>query len=174
MDNHVIRYIANYQHYDDVLTRIASVKHTLWIGTADIKDAYIKTGSNAEPLLAVLNRLVKQGVAIRILHAKEPGPAFRDDFDKFPALWSAFEMTLCPRIHFKLMIFDMNTAYIGSANLTGAGIGMKSGQRRNFEAGILTNEPSLVNAAVEQFDEVWRGDYCGKCGRKQFCKGQIR
>lgn len=34
----------------------------------------------------------------------------------------------------------MDTAYIGSANLTGAGIGMKSAQRRNFEAGILTNE----------------------------------
>lgn len=83
-------------------------------------------------------------------------------------------MTLCPRIHFKLMIFDMDTTYIGSANLTGAGIGMKSTQRRNFEAGILTNEPSLVNAAIGQFDEVWRGDYCAKCGRKQFCKGQIR
>ena len=38
----------------------------------------------------------------------------------------------------------METAYIGSANLTGAGIGMKSGQRKNFETGILTNESSLV------------------------------
>ena len=65
------------------------------------------------PLLAVLDLLVKRGIAIRILHAKEPGPAFRDDFDKFPALWPALEMTLCPRIHFKLMIFDMDTAYIG-------------------------------------------------------------
>lgn len=135
---------------------------------------YVKVGAKAVPLLAVLDQLVKREVAIRILHAKEPGPAFRDDFDKFPALWSDMEMTLCPRIHFKLMIFDMNTAYIGSANLTGAGIGMKSGQRRNFEADILTNERSLVNPAIGQLDEVWRGDYCGKCGRKQFCKGQIR
>lgn len=79
-----------------------------------------------------------------------------------------------PRIHFKLVIFDINTAYIGWANLTSAGIGMKSDQRKNFESGILTNEASLVNAAIGQFDEVWRGDYCGKCGRKQFCKVQIR
>lgn len=37
-----------------------------------------------------------------------------------------------------MLIFDFETAYIGSANLTGAGIGMKSSNRRNFEAGILT------------------------------------
>ncbi|MBQ3943216.1 MAG: hypothetical protein II669_02745, partial [Elusimicrobia bacterium] len=31
-----------------------------------------------------------------------------------------------PRVHFKMMIFDGKDAYIGSANLTGAGIGMKA------------------------------------------------
>lgn len=50
------------------------------------------------------------------------------------------------------MIFDMETAYIGSANLTGAGMGMKSENRRNFEAGILTNDPEFVEAAINQFD----------------------
>lgn len=84
------------------------------------------------------------------------------------------EMTLCPRVHFKLMIFDMETAYIGSANLTDAGIGMKSGQRRNFKAGILTNEPSLVDAAIKQYDGVWCGKFCGKCGRKNYCGSPIR
>ena len=84
------------------------------------------------------------------------------------------EMTLCPRVHFKMMIFDVQMAYIGSANLTGAGIGMKSGQKRNFEAGILTNEPSLVNVAANQFDDVWRGAFCEKCGRKKYCSKQIR
>ena len=83
------------------------------------------------------------------------------------------EMALCPRVHFKLIIFDMETAYIGSANLTGAGIGMKSGQKRNFEAGILTNEPSFVEAAINQFDEVWRGKFCEKCDRRNYCNDQI-
>lgn len=72
------------------------------------------------------------------------------------------------------MTFDMETVHIGSANLTGAGIGMKSAQKRNFEAGILANEPSLVDAAINQFDEVWRGRYCEKCGRKNYCNDQIR
>ena len=41
------------------------------------------------------------------------------------------------------------TAYIGSANLTGAGIEMKGSGTRNFEAGILTDDPELVEAAIE-------------------------
>lgn len=174
MENPFIKYIANTQHYDDVLSRIASVKHTLWIGTADIKDVYVKSGATVAPLLAVFDKLIKRGVLIRLIHAKQPGPAFLEDYDKYPALWSSMEMTLCPRVHFKMMIFDMQTAYIGSANLTGAGIGMKSGQKRNFEVGILTNEPSLVNAAINQFDDVWRGAFCEKCGRKKYCSEQIR
>jgi hypothetical protein len=67
----------------------------------------------------------------------------------------------------------LETAYIGSANLTGAGIGMKSENHRNFEAGILTTETKLVAAAIEQFDSVWCGAYCTKCKRKMFCKDKI-
>ena len=37
---------------------------------------------------------------------------------------------------------------IGSANLTGAGMGMKSPRKRNFEAGILTDDPEMVEAAI--------------------------
>ena len=55
-------------------------------------------------------------------------------------------------MHFKILVFDQKIAYIGSANLTGAGIGMKSAANRNFEAGILTNDPRLVAVAAEQFD----------------------
>lgn len=64
---------------------------------------------------------------------------FREDFDRFPILAADFERVCCPRVHFKLMILDMETAYIGSANLTDASMDMKSENRRIFEAGILTN-----------------------------------
>ena len=72
MQTPFIKYIANTQHYDDVLARVASVKKTLWIGTADIKDVYIKSGTAVVPLLAVFDKLVKRNVAIRLIHAKEP------------------------------------------------------------------------------------------------------
>ena len=52
-------------------------------------------------------------------------------------------------------------------------MGMKSPNRRNFEAGILTDEPELVEAAMEEFDKVWRGEMCKKCQRKQYCGDPI-
>ena len=72
-----------------------------------------------------------------------------------------------------MMIFDLDEVYVGSANLTGAGIGMKSAKTRNFEAGILTDESVLLNAAIEQFDSVWAGFRCKDCSRKKFCGDPI-
>ncbi|MDE6809012.1 MAG: phospholipase [Muribaculaceae bacterium] len=169
-----IRFITNDDHYNEVLSRVAGVRKSLWIGTADIKDLHVKAGSSTEPFLGVIARLLKRGIEVRLIHAKEPGPAFQEDFDRYPALRTSLERMLCPRVHFKMLIFDYETAYIGSANLTGAGIGMKSSTRRNFEAGILTNEPTLVEAAMEQFDSVWRGEHCPKCGRRQYCGDPVR
>ena len=63
---------------------------------------------------------------------------------------------LCPRVHFKCIIVDGVKAYFGSANLTGAGMGAKSEKKRNFENGVLTDNPVLVEPLVEQFDSVWR------------------
>lgn len=73
------------------------------------------------------------------------------------------------------MLFDLQIAYIGSANLTGAGIGMKSSNRRNFESGVLTGDPEIVKAAFNQFDNVWIGSHCKTCGRKRkaFCGDRI-
>lgn len=166
-------YIANDAHYDQVIERIKDVKKTLWIGTADIKDLYVKDGRGTKPLLEVLSDLVKKGVAIRLIHAKEPGPAFRQDFDKYSALIEGVERVLCPRVHFKIIIFDLKMAYVGSANLTGAGIGMKGENTRNFEAGILSTNKDFVKNAAEQFDSVWMGSFCKSCKRKEFCSDPI-
>lgn len=166
-------YIANEAHYDQVIERIKDVKKTLWIGTADIKDLYVKDERGTKPLLEVLSDLAKRGVEIRLIHAKEPGPAFRQDFDKYPALIDGMERVLCPRVHFKIIIFDLKTAYVGSANLTGAGLGMKGENTRNFEAGVLSSNKDFVKNATEQFDSVWMGAHCKGCRRKEFCGDPI-
>lgn len=167
------QYIANDDHYDKVIDRIKDCKKTLWIGTADIKDLYVKDGRGTKPLLEVLSDLAKRGVEIRLIHAKEPGPAFRQDFDKYPALIDGMERVLCPRVHFKIIIFDLKTSYVGSANLTGAGLGMKGENTRNFEAGVLSSNKDFVKNAAEQFDSVWMGAYCKGCRRKEFCGDPI-
>lgn len=166
-------YISNSSHYDEVLSRVMHVKQSLWIGTADIKDLYVEDGKKTVPFLGMLAKLIKKGVAVRLIHAKEPGPVFREDFDRYPILYDGLERVLCPRVHFKMMVFDGKEAYIGSANLTGAGIGMKAEDTRNFEAGIFTDDPEIVEQTMNQFDEVWMGKYCKSCKRRSFCSDPI-
>ena len=167
------RYIQDEAHYAEVLLRARETKRTLWIGTADLKDVFVMRGKRARPFLGEIADLIEKGVSVRLIHAKEPGPNFRKDFDRYPILATGLERVLCPRVHFKLLIFDLQTAYIGSANLTGAGIGMKSDGKRNFEAGIWTDDPRLVAAAVAQFDSVWMGAPCDGCRRHKYCHDAI-
>lgn len=169
----MLHFISNSSHYTEVLSRVKSVKHTLWIGTADIKDLYVEMGKEKKPFLALVAQLIQRGVEVRLIHAKEPGPNFCEDFDKYHVLFEGLERMLCPRVHFKIIVFDCQVAYIGSANLTGAGIGMKAASTRNFEAGILTDIPEIVEQAMNQFDEVWMGKHCKSCKRREFCSDPI-
>lgn len=169
----MLTYISNTGHYIDVLSRVQSVKHMLWIGTADIKDLYVEDGKQKKPFLAVLAGLIRRGVEVRLIHAKEPGTNFREDFDKYPVLYDRLERVLCPRVHFKMIVFDCKTVYVGSANLMGAGIGMKTDNKRNFEAGILTDESEIVEQAMKQFDEVWMGNHYKTCKRRDYCSDPI-
>ena len=138
-----IKYIADENHYKEVLSLVGKAKRTVWIGTADIKDLYV----DDKPFLALLAGLLK---------------------------YDGMERVLCPRVHFKLIIIDSTITYVGSANLTGAGMGMKSPRKRNFEAGILTDDPEMVEAAIEQFDNVWIGKFCKECGRREYCSDPIK
>lgn len=164
-----IKYIKDEQHCKEVLSKASSVKESLWIGTADVKDLYV----GDEPFLGVLAELVKKGIDVRLIHAKEPGPIFREEFDRYPVLIKKLQRQLCPRVHFKIVVFDYREVYVGSANLTGAGIGAKGVNKRNFEAGILTDDFEIVNAACNQFDDVWTGKHCKTCLRRNVCGAPI-
>ena len=54
-----------------------------------------------------------------------------------------------------------------------SGIGMKAEGTRNFEAGILTDNPEIVEQTMNQFDEVWMGKHCKTCKRRDFCPDPI-
>lgn len=168
-----IKFITNEQLYKQVIEPIAQAKQFVWIGTADIKDLHVKSMGSVQSFLSILYSLVKSKVAIRLLHAKEPGTNFRKSFDKYPILWKSMERQLCPRVHFKHIIIDGKLAYTGSANLTGAGLGIKNPNRRNFESGIITTNNEFIEQIMEQFDEVWMGKFCKTCGRRAFCSDPI-
>ncbi|MCR5248443.1 MAG: hypothetical protein K6E14_11760 [Paludibacteraceae bacterium] len=64
----MLTFISNTAHYTEVLSRIQSVKHTLWIGTADIKDLYVEMGREKKPFLALVAQLIQSGVEVRLIH----------------------------------------------------------------------------------------------------------
>lgn len=174
--------LLNEKIYERVMAELVpATKRFLWIVTADIKDLHVGKGPGIGrkqrfvPFLEILSDLVEEGVAIRLIHAKEPGPRFRKDFDKYPALIESdlFERILCPRVHTKAIIIDGKMAFITSANLTGAGLGAKSKFKRNFEAGILTDEREHLGPLIEWVDELYLGDHCLKCQRRQYCPDPI-
>ncbi len=124
-----IKYIADESHYKEVLSLVEKTKRTVWIGTADIKDLYV----DDKPFLALIASLLKKGVEVRLIHAKEPGTAWREDHEKHPILYDGMER----------------------------------------EAGILTDDPEMLDAAIEQFDNVWIGKFCKECGRREYCADPI-
>jgi phosphatidylserine/phosphatidylglycerophosphate/cardiolipin synthase-like enzyme len=168
-----ISFISNEELYSKAIEPVAAAKSFVWIGTADIKDLHVHHKGVVKSFLAVLHELVKKKVAIRLLHAKEPGPNFRKSFDAYPLLWESMERQLCPRVHFKHIIIDGKFAYSGSANLTGAGLGIKGANTRNFESGFITTDSVIIDAIMTQFDEVWIGKFCRSCKRKSFCGDPI-
>jgi len=164
------QFITDRRIYELVIQKaVPSATEFLWLATADLKDLHVAAGRRIVPFLEVLSGLAAKGVAVRLLHASEPGPIFRRDFDRYPNLIAGMERILCPRVHFKSVVVDGRFAYSGSANLTGAGMGAKSATRRNFESGFVTTDLALARSIMEQFDRVWMGAECRRCRRKAYC-----
>lgn len=169
----MLQIVNNSEHYTKVIERVKLAKKSVWIGTANVKDMYIKLSGSVVPFLRQLNQLALKKVSIRLLYANEPGPNFRNSLSKYPQLKNEMQTELCPRVNFKIIIIDSKFAYLGSANLTGAAMGIKSEKNRNFETGLITDDPLLISQLVRQFTTVWQGTYCQDCGRSSYCSCPI-
>jgi phosphatidylserine/phosphatidylglycerophosphate/cardiolipin synthase-like enzyme len=73
----------------------------------------------------------------------------------------------------KVIAIDGALLYLGSANLTGAGLGAKSEGRRNFEMGVLTDDEWLLDQAQARFDRIWRGLECAGCRMRAHCPSPL-
>lgn len=77
-------FITNEQLYKQAKEPVATASSFVWIGTADIKDLHVHYKGRVQSFPGMLDSLLKKKVAIRLLHAKEPGTNFRRSFDKYP------------------------------------------------------------------------------------------
>jgi phosphatidylserine/phosphatidylglycerophosphate/cardiolipin synthase-like enzyme len=162
--------VVDGDHFHRVVREgIAAARTSLDIATADFKAMLVpQAGSRRAPsIVEVLRRLAERGVEIRLLHAGTPsGPALRELKKELP---KGLIIRRCPRLHAKAVVVDCRAMYLGSANLTGAGLGAKADGKRNFEMGVWTESPALIDAVLEQFNALWEGHRCASCRRKDVC-----
>ncbi len=161
-------------HEKVIQEAVLNAQRTVWIATADLKDMHIPMARGYQPILEVFDRMVGSGVQFRVIHAAVPSRPFRNTMEKFPRLVQGeFELQICPRSHWKMVIVDGAFGYFGSANFTGAGLGAKKPGRRNLELGAVTDNPTWVRRLEDLFDRFWMGDFCRSCAYHNTCPDPI-
>jgi phosphatidylserine/phosphatidylglycerophosphate/cardiolipin synthase-like enzyme len=166
------------QHYDELVTAMRGAEVSLWIASANLKDVRVEApiGTRARTkgryvsLLGLFGELRTRGVELRLLHAAPPSRPFRAELARTKL---AGAVRQCPRVHLKMVAVDGALLYLGSANFTGAGLGAKNDGRRNFEAGILTDDEQLLDEMQSAFDDIWSGRACGGCRMRSLCPAPI-
>ncbi len=140
------------------------------VATANLKNPYLEYRGMKMRFSDIVKEKGKQGVEFYFLAHDGAQKSFvfkelssRDDI----------HFAFCGRQHMKLVVVDDRFAYAGSANLTGAGLGMRSKARRNFEVGFTTNNPVAITRIREAIDRVWSGSQCQGCyyHRGNKCQG---
>ena len=157
-----------------VQDKLAHARESVWIATANVKDMQVEHRGKFRSVVEVFGELAGRGVELRLLHAELPSRPFRASFDRRKKLvQGGLALKICPRVHFKAVIVDRAWAYLGSANLTGAGLGAKGEGRRNFELGFCTEDFDVIDRTAALFESVWSGAECAPCKVRDVCPDPI-
>src|SRR5260370_13016403 len=145
--------------YDEVVRDgIVQAKRAVGIATANVKELYVERPGwrrGFGSILGAFDDLAARGVELRLLHAELPSRRFRAAFDRRPTLVrGGLQMKQCPRVHLKAVIVDGGWLYVGSANLTGAGLGARGDDKRNFEIRFTTADFDLCDQVHGIFEET--------------------
>lgn len=156
------RLITNEEHYDEVVKRICDAKSSIKIMTANFKRFRLKPTAaqgvnytDGTPFIEYLMDKAVHGVSVQII-CSNPSASFTEEWQEYyrqmgePEL---FEYQFSDRNHAKVYIIDDEIAYVGSANVTKAGL--RQLNDANYEAGILTDDPKLLSSIKAFFSEVW-------------------
>lgn len=187
-----VELVAGRGHYDRVIGAIREAKHSVWVATANVKELRVEDhrarpgarrssggGGTFRSILHIFDELAGRGVELRLLHATAPSGPFAQELLRLPRLKGSasaagrLQMRQCPRVHLKLVVVDGAVAYLGSANFTGAGLGVKGEGRRNFELGAVTTDDLALDELQQVFDEIWSGRGCRGCRLRSICPGPL-
>jgi phosphatidylserine/phosphatidylglycerophosphate/cardiolipin synthase-like enzyme len=158
--------VLNSEHFDTVvLNGMRKARRTIVIATANLTNLW----AGDRQLFPALADLAEQGVTVGILHSSElKGRVLTALRSLRPGL---VHTRLCRRNHMKIVAIDGAAMYVGSANLTGAGLGAKHEETRNFEAGAWVTDREAIRRVLDLYDRIWSGRECPGCGWMDKCEG---
>lgn len=170
--------ITNEDHYQVVIDKICAAKSSIKLMTANFKRFKLKPTdrqginyNDGTPFIKYLMAKAVQGVSVQIIYSR-PSPSFTEEWKEYYRQMGKpdiFDYKFCERNHAKVVIIDDTICYVGSANVTPAGLGQGIFTPGNFEAGILTEESAIVSSVKELFTKIWNGVYCEGCHRAKDC-----
>ena len=149
---------------------LANARRELRIATANIENIRLKVEGEIYSFAEILRTIARKGVEIKIIASD---PCIRR-YSVYKELADTVHFRFCYRMHAKMVIADARMAYTGSANITGAGVGIKSERKRNFEVGVFIENKPTVERIIRYFDAVWHGDFCEECFYRRFTSPEYR
>lgn len=164
-------------HYKEVIERICAAKSSIKIMTGDFKRFKLKPtkkqGKNyndGTPFIKHLMEKTEKGISVQIICSR-PSKSFKEEYD---ALYEKiqpknFRIYFCERNHSKVVIVDNKVAYVGSANITPAGLAQGIMSPGNFEVGIITENHQFISQLNNLFSKIMNGDYCYGCHLANKC-----
>lgn len=166
-----VTYLENSDLYRKVIVeRLLNANESVWIATANAKDLQVEIGGHYTSLIDELARRSADGLEVRFLHAGGASSVFLESLNRQTSVpGCTIEVRCCPRLHFKAILIDGRGVYLGSANWTGAGLGAKMEERRNFEIGFWSEDHRLIRETASFFNLIWYGEFCPECGRRESC-----
>ena len=164
-------------HYEEVIERICAAKSSIRIMTGDFKRFKLKPttkqGKNyndGTPFIRHLMEKTGKGISVQIICSR-PSKSFKEEYD---ALYEKIKpknlrLYFCERNHSKVVIVDNKVAYVGSANVTPAGLAQGVMSPGNFEVGFLTENHHFISQLNTLFSKIMNGDYCYNCHLANKC-----
>ncbi len=159
--------VVNKEIYDEFLIKHAfKAEKSLWIMTGVSSDFRVQIVSKKTYRISEVLIALSKHIDLRIISGKGPEGSvlIRNLWNYDPKL-----VFHCPRTHSKVFIVDGKEAYIGSGNLTGAGMGRTDPTQRNWEVGIITDEYLELWKLINFYEKLWSGEYCPSCTFRGNC-----
>ncbi len=162
-------------HQRVIREELPAVQRSVLIVSALMKQTSVKNKQgHFVPFLAILDDLLARGASVSLLFAGRPSLPFLQSLGEYPRVMREARARICARNDMKLVLLDGGLAsqrlYLGSANLTGAGLGSQGSSRRNFEFGLLTQDPALVDWVSAMVAPIWTFQTCKNCRAKRLCQ----